>query len=298
MTGRVTPALTASIRSGWRGLGRPQRLAVVTGSVLIAVGLAHLVGFAVTRGLWYGPLGWRKPFAFGVSFGITTATLGIASGVLMRSLRSQWMLCVTVAIANTVEVAWVSLQRARGVPSHFNESTGLDFALFIGAAVAVAATVAAIVVLAIAAIRAGDLEPTTRLAWRAGLGILLVSMAIGGVMIEGGVGSNAGSASPTTIPPAGQLKVPHAVGMHAIQVLPVLAWLTTFVRSLTERARLRLVAIATGGYVLLALASMVQTFAGRGLGDPGVLVAALAGLGVIGLAIAYTRTGLGLLRRA
>ena len=41
------------------------------GLVLIASGLVHLVVFAVDGGPWDGPVSWRKPVTFGLSFGVT-----------------------------------------------------------------------------------------------------------------------------------------------------------------------------------------------------------------------------------
>ena len=47
------------------------------------------------------------------------------------------LLCASTAL----EVAWVSLQHARGVPSHFNTHTTFDFSLFVAGGVAIAVTV-------------------------------------------------------------------------------------------------------------------------------------------------------------
>ena len=60
---------------------------------------------------------------------------------------------------------------------------------------------------------------------------------------------------------AGQMKVPHAVALHAIQALPALAWLLSFT-PLAERVRLDLVVLATAGYTGLLLVNVAQTFRG------------------------------------
>lgn len=67
----VAPAL-ASLRGYWDRATPPQVLTYLVGIALIAVGLAHLAAWAATGGPWLGPLGWRKPTTFGVSFGLTT----------------------------------------------------------------------------------------------------------------------------------------------------------------------------------------------------------------------------------
>jgi hypothetical protein len=55
--------------------------------------------------------------------------------------------------------------------------------------------------------------------------------------------------------------VPHAVGMHAVHVLPVLAWLLSFT-VLSQWRRLRLVVAACIGYLGLLAVVAAQTFAG------------------------------------
>jgi hypothetical protein len=57
------------------------------------------------------------------------------------------------------------------------------------------------------------------------------------------------------------MKVPHAVAMHAIQVLPGLAWLLSFAR-LPEGRRLGLVWAGSVGYGALVVVSLLQTTAG------------------------------------
>jgi hypothetical protein len=71
------------------------------------------------------------------------------------------------------------------------------------------------------------------------------------------------------------MKIPHAVALHAIQVLPALAWLLSF-SALTERVRLRLVILATAGYTGLLLVNILQTF--RGLAPLTLDITALVAL--------------------
>lgn len=52
---------------------------------------------------------------------------------------------------------------------------------------------------------------------------------------------------------AGALKPAHAVTMHAVLVLPAIAWLLTFT-ALAEARRVRVVALASAAYGVAALA--------------------------------------------
>jgi hypothetical protein len=90
------------------------------------------------------------------------------------------------------------------------------------------------------------------LAIRAGLVGLLAAQASGVWMLLHGLALLDADADPllqsmSTAGAAGQLKFAHAVPMHAIQVLAVLAWLLS--RSgLSQRRQARLVALAVVGY--------------------------------------------------
>src|SRR4029450_6559846 len=99
-----------------------------------------------------------------------------------------WLLLGPLAGADTYEVVWVSVQRWRGVASHFNFATSLDTRLFLAGGVAIAVTVTVIVVLTVLAFTAMQGTPSMTLGMRAGLLILLVGQAVGGWMIQHGVG--------------------------------------------------------------------------------------------------------------
>ena len=90
----------------------------------------------------------------------------------------------------------------------------------------------------------------------------------------------------TTFGAAGVMKVPHAVAIHGIQVLPALAWLLSFA-ALPEPRRLRLVRIAVVGYAALVVVSVLQTVTGAAPFDVGVVAAALYLLGVLLLGAAF-----------
>lgn len=293
MASTVSTSLPGRMRASLLGYLRearpPQRFAYLVGGALVLVGLAHLVAWLAVGGAWAGPVSFRKPTTFGISFGLTTITLAWITGQLRISDRVRWLLLGPLAVADTSEVVWVSMQRWRGVASHFNNDTTLDgllFGVMGGVAVTVAATVIlATTVLAFTVMRA---TPSMALAIRAGLLILLVAQAVGGWMIQHGVEASGQGLRTglTTFGAAGVMKVPHAVAMHGIQVLSVLAWLLSFA-ALGERRRLVLVRAAALGYVTLVAVSVMQTAAGVAPFDLGVAAAVLYLLGVALLASAF-----------
>ncbi len=278
----------ASLLGDWRQARPAQRFAYAVGGALVLVGLAHLVAWLVVGGPWQGPVSFRKPTTFGISFGLTTITLAWVAGRLRISDKTMWLLLGPLAAADTYEVAWVATQRWRGVASHFNFATTLDTSLFLTGAAAITVTVTVIVAVAVLAFTAMRAPPSMAVAIRAGLLILLVAQGVGGWMIQHGVGPAGDGVTEglTTFGAAGVMKGPHAVAMHAIQVLPALAWLLSFAR-LPERWRLVLVAGATVGYGALVAVSLLQTAAGLAPLDVGVAAAVLSLLGVLLLGTAF-----------
>src|SRR4029453_11942235 len=168
-------AMWASLIGSWRQARPPQRFAAIVGAALVGAGLAPLVAWLLVGGAWAGPISFRKPTTFGLSFGLTTITLAWVTGHLRISDRTRWLLLGPLAVADTYEVVWVSVQRWRGVASHFNFGTGLDTGLFLVGGAAIAVTVAVIVALTVLAFTAVRTTPSMAVAIRAGLLILLVA---------------------------------------------------------------------------------------------------------------------------
>jgi hypothetical protein len=151
-------------------------------------------------------------------------------------------------------------------------------------------------VLAFTAMRA---SPSMALAIRAGLLILLAAQVVGGWMIQHGLGLAEEGATDglTTFGAAGVMKVPHAVAIHGIQVLPALAWLLSFA-AMPEQRRVGLVRVAVLGYVALVVVSVLQTATGVAPFDVGVVAAVLYLLGVALLGLALVAALLALRRPA
>jgi hypothetical protein len=234
--------------------------------VLVAAGLAQAAIWAVTGGSAAGPLSWRKPVTFGLSFGMTTATLAAVAAYLPVRRRLGLLLSVLLCGSTTLEVAWVTLQHARGVPSHFNGTTPFDETLWWTAAISIGVTDLVMLIMTVAAfVRAHAPAP---MAWaiRAGLLSLLVAQLVGAWMIVHGNALVDAGADPFTRPmstygAAGAMKAAHAVPMHAVQVFVVLAWLLAH-SGLSRRRQVALVVTAVAGYAGLFAVVLLRTAAG------------------------------------
>ncbi|MFI6678816.1 hypothetical protein [Kribbella sp. NPDC050470] len=273
---QVTTSLLAEIRRTGRftPVASYQVFGYVCAAVLVLSGLVHVVVFLVDGGPWEGPVSWRKPIVFGLSFGITLATITWLMSFLRSGRVGGWIVVGIFALASLGEVFLVSMQTWRGVASHFNETTAFDGSVFSFMGMLVAVLVLVTVYVTVRSFV--RMDAPTSLAWaiRLGLLLMLVSQGVGAQMIaEGG----------NTFGTAGALKVPHAVTLHAVQVLPALAILLLVSRS-SERRRVRLVVLGAVGYAVLIASTMVQTYDGRGPLDLSPLTTALALTGVILLA--------------
>ena len=187
-------------------------------------------------------------------------------------------------MASVLEVLLITMQRWRGVPSHFNDATAFDSAVF---------SAMGLLRLAGGADDRRRHDPLVRhtdapasLAWaiRIGLVLLLASQVVGMQMIaEGG----------NTFGAAGALKVPHAFTLHALQVLPALALLLV-IAEYTERQRLEIIALGGIGYGALIASTMAQTYAGLAPTELGILAVALAVSGLVVLAVCLGVTARGI----
>ena len=252
---------------GWWAEARGyQRLAYLVGAGLIVIGLVHAGMWAVAGGSASGAVSWRKPTTFGLSFGLTTLTLAWVGGHLPVRPAIGWLAAGLLCAAVSYEVAWVTVQHARGVPAHFNDTTVLDERLFIAGAVMVAVAILVIAAMTLAAFLHTSAPAPMALAIRAGLVGLLAAQASGVWMLLHGLRLVDDDADPlvqsmSTHGAAGQLKFAHAVPMHALQVLVVLAWLLS--RSgLRQRRQTRLVALGVVGYAGLVGVALGRTAAG------------------------------------
>lgn len=268
----------------WHDARPAERLGYAVGLGLMAVGVLHALVFLVDGGAWQGPASWRKPTTFGLSFGLTVVTLTWLTTALRMRDRTRWTLLGTLAVANVVEVGAVVLQAWRGVPSHFNQGTPFDGAVFATMGISVAFIAAVIVAVTVLAFTSIDAPRPTRLAIRLGLLALVAAQAIGGAMIGQGLAELAADDQAAAYVAGGTLKLAHAVTMHGVQLLPILAVLLAWA-GIAEARRSRAVLVAAVGHVLVALAALASPL---DVGVPVAVTALVLGLAVLVAVAAWT----------
>ncbi|MGV9249142.1 hypothetical protein [Streptomyces sp. NPDC003710] len=251
----LVPAGRAS--TVWRAARPGERLCLATGTALVLSGLAHLLVFAVDGGPWDGPVSWRKPVTFGLSFGLTLLSVTWVTSYLRIGARPRTVLLVVFAADCVVEVAGITLQAWRHVPSHLNTATPFDTG--VAMTLAVGGGVLGVVLSAFAATAfryRPDGPPGMPLALRSGFAILIVALLSGAVMIARGVVLSRTGHQEAAYHSTAPLKPLHAVALHAVLVLPALAWLLSRT-AWSAAARRRIVRAAAGGYTAAVLGAGV-----------------------------------------
>jgi hypothetical protein len=256
----VRPVL-AGLRSFWTEGRQVERSCYLVGAVLIASGLFHLAVFAVDGGPWDGPVSWRKPTTFGLSFGLTLITIAWVTSFLRLGDRVRTVLLTVFGVACVAETAMIGIQAWRQVPSHFDMETPFNTVISMMLAVGGGILIAVLVTFTVRAFGENPgVPPSTRLALRAGFLTLMVALASGAIMIARGVVLVRTGHQQEAYSAGGFLKPVHAVAMHGILVLPGLSWLLTFTNT-AESRRVRVIAWTIAGYAVAIIAVIVFSVA-------------------------------------
>lgn len=269
--------LSAAVSRLWR----TDAALTMTGLAMVPVLTLALAGLALDPRLIAGAPAWLKPAKFAASALIYSLTLAWMFGYLGVWVRTRRYVGRLTAGVFVLEVALVCLQAWRGTTSHFNVSTPLDAAVFsvMGAAI-VAQTVASGFVL-VALWREPFANRAMGTALRAGMLITVLGAASAGLMTQptaaqlhdarqggtmaaagahtvGGVDGGPGLPGTGWSTAHGDLRVPHFVGLHAMQALPLVALLLRGRhRRAAPRAMTR-VAVSYGALFALLLAQALR----------------------------------------
>lgn len=283
--------LADSLKRSWTEGSRVERIAYAVGGLLFLSGLVHLVVLVVSGGTWTGPVSLRKPTTFGLSFGLTLATVAWVTHFVSMTPRTRTVLLGAFTVTCVVETSLVSMQAWRGVPSHFNFETPFDTAVSMTLAAGGFAIVITTIAMTLTAFRAVQISSAAmRLALRFGFATLLVALAVGAAMIATGSVAARGPDPSVAYETAGFLKPAHAVTMHAILVIPALAWLLSFTRW-GENQQLNIVRLGAAGYALLSIVVIVESATHTSPLAAPPLAMAVSGLG---LAVLVAAGALGL----
>jgi hypothetical protein len=281
-----------------RALRRWHRPLLANAALMFALALVSAVGLLVDDRLLLGESVWLKPLKFGFAMGVYTLTLAWLLGKLTKARRIGWWLGTVFAVAGVLDVGAVAYAAANGTFSHFNRNTDpvartVQTVFSFGIMPLLLTTLIIAVLLLFQ--RIGDRTLTRAL--RAGLGLALASMVVAlwlstssgatprtvtdanghqvSMIGAHGIGDPDGNGMPVThwSTTGGDLRVPHFIGLHAIQVLllivGVLSVLATRIAWLRDdRVRARIIGTAALGYAGVFAVLSWQAKRGQSVAHP------------------------------
>jgi hypothetical protein len=289
------------MRQSW-ALNGPLTVLGLAMGLTLAVALA---GLLLDPRVLTGQPAWLKPAKFAVSVAIYAFTLVWLLGYVRGHRRWVGLASWATTLALLLEMVVIVFQVVRGTTSHFNVATPLDTALW--RAMAGAILVVWLMGALVAVLLLLQRLPNPVLAWglRLGLAVSLAGMAAGLLMTVPTpmqrAGARAGQGRPVAgahsvgvadggsgLPvvgwstTGGDLRVGHFVGLHALQVLPLAAWLLSrppAAHRLGQGHRVALVWVTGLGYSGLLAVLLWQALRGQPfLAPDGATLLALAGL--------------------
>ncbi|HEX2810650.1 MAG TPA: hypothetical protein VHN80_31185 [Kineosporiaceae bacterium] len=218
--------------------GRPGTTVLIVCAALSLLGLLVAgAGLLLDHRSITGAPAWLKPAKFSGSIAVYSVTLAwllsLVDGHRAVVRTIGWVTAFCVA----AELVLIDLQAARGTTSHFNDATAFDRAVFGAMGTMIGVVFVACVVTAVLLLRQRLVDPVLGSGIRAGLLVCAAGMAEAGLMIANRSISPGGAhtvGAPDGGPGLpilgwstqyGDLRVAHFVGLHALQVLPLIAWL-------------------------------------------------------------------------
>lgn len=264
------------------------------------------VGLVVDHRVLVGAPIWAKPCKFAASFGLYAVTWAWMHSLQQRHRRLGWHLGTIAAVACALEVAAVFIQTIRGHRSHFNVSTPFDTAIWSIMGTSILVLWLANLVGTMLLMRERHVDRIAMLSLRLGALITIAGMTIAFLMTWGTdeqranrpmkiIGSHSvgvddggpGMAVTGWSTTGGDLRVPHFLGIHGLQLVPLFAvglgLLATGVPRLRdELVRARLVWTFAGAYSGMFALAAWQALRKQPLLSPDLLTGGAFGVLVAG----------------
>jgi len=177
---------------------------------------------------------WAKPLKFQVSLAVHMATLALAAAFLAEEIRASWLfaaLVAVVAVSLIGEVTYITVQGARGEPSHFNLTTPFHALMYtlMGIGALLLLLPALVIGVALWIRPSAGLDPALRDA----LALGFIGSALLTVLVAGHIGSRLSplvGVEPLGAPrwpltgwsrSVGDLRISHFFATHMMQVVPL-----------------------------------------------------------------------------
>lgn len=243
------------MKAFWNRGWETSKALMFTGQLMILNLAVCLAGLVLDSTIITGQPAWLKPAKFSISVLLYSVTLAWILSYIDRSPRLMRVMAWMTSAIFLGEIVIIDLQAARGTTSHFNVGKTLDRILFTSMGAGIAILWICSIVITVVLFRTDFADRSWGSALRLGMVITLVGSAVGGIMtaptsaqlqqarqthqmpISGAhtVGApDGGPGLPMTgwSTEHGDLRLPHFLGMHGMQILPLFAWITRRRRSI------------------------------------------------------------------
>lgn len=281
---------TLTIKSFFELLWRSDRRLTATGLAMLALLAANGIGLLVDPREIGGMPAWMKPAKFAAYIGIYTLTLAWVFTYLPEWVRTRRAVSWITVATLVIEIIVIDVQAWRGATSHFNVGTLVDGILFSIMGLAIFVQTLAATAVAVALWRQRFSDRAMGWALRLGMTITIIGAMSGGLMTaptraqladaragnrmtisgshtvgapDGGPGLPGTGWSRTH----GDLRVAHFLGLHALQMLPLLSLIVAG-RGWQEARRVRLTLAASASYISLFGLLMWQALRGQSVLNP------------------------------
>jgi hypothetical protein len=270
---------------GPRGLlGRAwssSRPVTFVGSTMLLVLAVSLAGLLLDPRVITGAPAWLKPMKFAISISIYCFTLLWMLTFVRSRPRLVGLISWVTAVALLVEMVLIAGAVAFGTTSHYNVSTPLHTAVWATMAVSIMVVWPMNLLAAVLLLFQRMPDPAFAWALRLGLIVSLVGMGVGFLMVsetpaqeraadkagieapiqgahavgveDGGPGLPVTGWSTT----GGDLRVPHFVGLHGLQTLPLFGYLLALFAPAWLRTSYRVALVWTVGLSYLCLIGLL-----------------------------------------
>lgn len=215
--------------------GEALRFGVLT-AVSVAL-LAMTIVWAMVDGrVVEGQAAWVKPAKFALSFVVFFGTLALVEVRLSPAWRESALLRVVAGVTAAAmigEMAWMTLMAAQGQGSHFNFATPFHEMMYSLMGLGAFLLVLGVAVVGVVVLRDGGARLTAPMRVAVGWGFvltfvltLITAFTMGSLGRHVGLHPDGGAVIPLFGWSAvvGDLRPAHFLALHAMQVLPLVAW--------------------------------------------------------------------------
>jgi hypothetical protein len=222
---------------------------------VLCVGMMMVDGAEIT-----GINRWVKPMKFCVSIALYLGSMAWYWPVAQAGAGAKRVAAMVLAGTLVLEMVWIFVQAGRGVRSHFNVTSAMDGMAFQMAGAVILINIAVAGLVCYWTFRGEG----TAYVWGVRLGLLsFVLFALEGIVMVRKMGHAVGVADGGPGLPVvnwstegGDLRIAHFLGMHALQILPLVGVVTRSVPA---------VAVAFAIWGALSVAALWRALSGRPL---------------------------------